>query len=373
MTATSSPALRLIKVTSADQERLLKLYSEKSREGHVRINLDMSPDIFEALSVGGFTYEVQAVEDVSSGELAAAGVRHLRKCYVNGEVQTVGYLSGLRVAGKYRKSRAMFMIFRKLRELYTEGECFGYLTSVFNSNITAKKVLTSAKAGMPCLKEIGQLNTCVFKPRFLKKQNHDDFKIDQASTKDIPDLVSFLQKEGAKYQFFPYLEEEDFRSQRGFLKNLEVSNIFLARKNGQIAGCMTFVDQTSFRRWKVESYSPLLKKTRRLLNIGMAVSGFPCFPPEQQSLRYHLLSLVCIENNKTEVFRALFNRAVGPLMRNDKSLLSVSLFEGSPYIAELPEVKLSFKSTIFMGFWDETRKQVETLDNRFPHLEAASL
>lgn len=373
MTEAANTRLRLFNVTPADGERLLKLYSEKSRDGNVRINLDMSPDIFDAVSVSGYSYEIQAVEDVSTGELVATGIRSLRKCFVNGQVQTIGYLSGLRVAGKYRKSRAMFMIFKKLRELYLQGECFAYLTSVFNGNETAKKVLTSGKAGMPSFKELGQLNTFVFKPRFLKRTTCENFRIERGTHEDIPELVQFLQKEGSRYQFFPYLEEDDFRYQQGFLKNLEINNIYIARKDGRITGCLAFIDQTSFRRWKVDGYSPMLKRTRRLVNIGAALLGLPSYPREQQCFHYHLISLVCIENNETKMFRALFNAAVCHLLKKDKALLSVSFFEGSPFIAALPELKLSFKSTIFIGCWNETQKQVESLDNRFPHLEPASL
>lgn len=373
MTEAANTRLRLFNVTPADGERLLKLYSEKSRDGNVRINLDMSPDIFDAVNVSGYSYEIQAVEDVSTGELVAAGIRSLRKCFVNGQVQTIGYLSGLRVAGKYRKSRAMFMIFKKLRELYLQGECFAYLTSVFNGNETAKKVLTSGKAGIPHFKTLKQLNTYVFKPRLLKGAEIYGFSAGAATQADIPLLVEFLQKEGQNYQFFPYLEEDDFRHQRGFLKNMETGSIFIGRKHGRITGCLAFIDQTSFRRWKVDGYSPMLKRTRRLVNIGAALLGLPSYPREQQGFQYHLLSLVCIENNETKMFRALFNTAVCHLLKKDKALLSVSFFEGSPLIAALPELKLSFKSTIFIGCWNETQKQVEALDNRFPHLEPASL
>ncbi len=373
MSETSSSRLRLFRATPDDQERLLKLYSEKSRDGHVRINLDMSPDVFAALSVEGFKNEVFAVEDVSTGELAGAGVRNLRHCYVNGTMETVGYLSGLRVAAKYRKSRAMFLIFKQLRDLYLQGECFGYLTSVFNSNTVAKNVLTSGKAGMPRFREVGQLTTFVFKPQYLSGPRSKDCETRTATEADIPELVKFLQTEGARYQFFPYLDEEDFRQQRGFLKELDINQVWIARKQGSIAGCMAFIDQSAFRRWKVDGYSPVFKKMRGALNLGNALLGLPSFPKEQQNFNYHLLSLVCIRDFDAEIFKTLFNKAVNPLMQKEKPLVLLSLFNGSPFTAELPLLKFSFKSTIFIGYWGETLTQIESLDNRFPHLEAASL
>src|SRR5659263_44736 len=119
----TSPRFQLFKASEMDEERLKKLYSEKSRDGAIQINLDRCPNFLEALQVEGFENGVFAVEDSHTGIVAGAGIRNIRNCHINGKITKIGYLSGLRVASNYQKSRAMAMIFIKLRNLYLQGEC----------------------------------------------------------------------------------------------------------------------------------------------------------------------------------------------------------------------------------------------------------
>ena len=167
----SSPRFRMFQANASDEERLKILYSQKSRDGAIQINLDRWPNFIDALKVEGYENGIFAVEDTYNGRIAGAGIRNIRKCFINGEVENIGYLSGLRVGEVYRKSRAMAMIFIKLRELYVKSECNGYLCSIFSNNKTAIKVLTSGKAGMPTFKAIGSYTTFVFLPKNIHQPN----------------------------------------------------------------------------------------------------------------------------------------------------------------------------------------------------------
>jgi hypothetical protein len=370
---TNSPRFRIFQASSSDEERLKILYSEKSRDGSVQINLDRSPGFFDALQVEGYENGVFAVEDTESGILAGAGIRNIRKCYINGEVQKIGYLSGLRVAENYRKSRAMAMIFIRLRELYMQGECAGYLCSVFNSNKTAIQGLTSGKAGMPVFRLVGTFNTFVFKPSLIKTRFEKDVQIRQANNTDIEELCRFINTEGSKHQYFPYLTPADINQTQGLLKNLNISDIFIATRNNEITGCLALWDQTAFRRWKVEGYSNSMKILRPIINFLFYFIGLPRMPKSQTVFNYRLLSLVCIRNNDRNIFAALYNEAIRNIPKNKKVLISAGFFEKDVLIKSLPRLKLSFKSSIFIGNWKETQSEIDKIDNRNPYVEAGSL
>ena len=370
---TPTPRFKIFLSVTADEERLKRLYSEKSRDGSVQINLDRNPDFFEALRVEGFLNGVYAVEDTQTRLIAGAGIRNLRYCYINGEVQKIGYLSGLRVGEGYRKSRSMAMIFLKLRELYLQGECAGYLCSVFNSNKTAVRVLTSGKAGMPHFNEVGQFNTFVFKPVPVNSREEREVIIRRAERTDLLNILAFLNEEGSKRQYFPYYTLSDFTDPSGTLKNLQINDIYIALENNQIAGCIALWNQTAFRRWKVEGYSPFFKIVRPIYNALIFLTPLPRLPKPQSGFNYRLLSLVCIRNDNSNIFKALYNRAIHSIPQNENAIISAGFFNNDPLIKSLPKLKMSFKSTIFIGNWKETQPEIDKIDNRFPYIEAGSL
>jgi hypothetical protein len=373
MDKTKQPRFRLFKATPSDSERLKVLYAEKSLEGNIQINLDRSPDFFKALQVEGFENGVYAVEDQEQGPLAGVGIRNLRKCYINGKVHVMGYLSGLRVAESHRKSRAMAMIFSQLRKLYVQNECPGYLCSVFNSNKNALRLLTSGKGGLPTTKVIGQYHTYAFRPRRINRKKSSDFNIQNATMNDVPTLVQFLNEEGRNRQFFPCYSQKDFEENSGILQDLKVSDIQLAYRNNELIGCCGLWNQTRFRRWKVEGYSRELKIFRPLVNVFLAICGFPQLPPEHQSFQYRLLSLVCIKNNDKKVFRELLNSVMNQEVSHREILISAGFFDHDPLIPVIPRFRFTFKSTIFIGYWKETSTFISEMDQCIPYLEAGSL
>lgn len=363
----------LKKATPADETRLKALYSEKSREGMVQINLDRGNDFFGSLDVQGFNNVVYYVEDTLTGLIAGAGIRSLRQCYVNGKVETIGYLSSLRVAQSHRKSRAMHLIFDQLRQMYLQGESAGYLCSVFKSNKNATGVLTSHKAGIPHFKTVGQYQTSVFVPKKLRGKTNAQITVRKAAPDDIPALVDFLNTQGAEQQFAPHYSVDDFSQQSRTLKGLSINDIYLATQHDCIIGCLAFWDQTTFRQWKVGGYSTTLAALRPWLNPMLGLTNMPLLPKANQTLNYRLLSLVCIQRNDPMVFRTLFNQAVTSLDKKNNTLVSAGFFTTDPLVECLPRLSITFKSTIFIGYWDETRHQIEALENRAPFIEAASL
>jgi hypothetical protein len=370
---TGTPRFRIFKAAPEDEERLKFLYSEKSRDGAIRVNLERNPVFFDAIRVEGHENVVYAVEDSQTGLIAGAGIRNIRDCYLNGAAQKIGYLSGLRVAEKYRKSRAMAMIFIKLKQLYLQGECAGYLCSVFESNKTAIRVLTSGKAGMPAFKKVGRLITFVFKPVSLKSNKNPSLITRQAQNNDLEKLLAFLNTEGPKKQYFPHYTISDFNNSTGILKDLNISDVTIAFEKDEIVGCLALWNQTGFRRWKVEGYSAIITILRPVYNILIHFSTLPRLPEPHSNFNYRFLSLVCIKNNNRRIFEPLFNRAIERLDTNKDVLISASFFKNDPLILSFPILKMSFKSSIFIGNWKETQTEIDQIDSRSPYIEAGSL
>jgi len=370
---TSSPRFRIFQANATDEERLRQLYSEKSRDGAIQINLDRTPNFVDALQVEGFENGIFSVEDTQTGVIVGTGIRNIRKCFINGKFENVGYLSGLRVASTYRKSRAMAMIFIKLRQLYLKGECKGYLCSVFNSNKAALEILTSGKAGMPTFKRVGQLNTFIFKPKQIHSNINKNILIRRLETNDIDKFLKFLHSEGSKRQFFPYYTHNDLTNSSGLLKDLHNSDIIIAIEENEIISCLALWNQNTFRRWKVEGYSAGVKILRPFLNGIFSLLTLPRLPKEHSKFNYRLLSLVCIRDNDRNIFAELFNYAIHGLDKKEAVLISASFFENDSLIQVLPKFKFSFKSTILLGFWKETKSEIDQIDQRFPYIEAGSL
>ena len=89
----------------ADDADLRAVLAATPMAGRMAVSFQREPSWFGAAVVDGFSRQVVACRDRSTGRIFGFGCRSLRELYVNGEPSTVGYLSGLRVLPRYRKLR----------------------------------------------------------------------------------------------------------------------------------------------------------------------------------------------------------------------------------------------------------------------------
>jgi hypothetical protein len=359
---------------SADEPSLRELSRAVPMQGSIRFVFDRAPDYFASLRPEGRRAEVLVCHDVSSGRLAMIGNRSIRPMWVNGTVAPVGYLGGLRISHETQRGVVLARAGRFLRERHSDGQTDFYLCVVMEDNRPALEQLQSGRCGLPRCQDLGRFCDMAVGLRSGSRRGSSGLRLAPATPADLPVLIAFLRKEGAKQQFFPFYASEDFSQADGLLPGLAWEDIILAWQGSELVGTAAAWDQRSFRRWLVAGYAPWLGAVRPLLNVFAKCRGYPRLPAPGVQADYFVLSLVCIRDNDTHVFRALLDEIV--VRRRDRfNFLLAGLHERDPLLPELQARRhISIPSRLLAVAWDDTAESVRQLrPGLVPHLEVGAL
>ena len=357
----------------ADNADLLRLLEEMPMPGFIRIAYQRAPDFFDALGVEGRSSQVVVGRDANGDRVIGMGTRSIKPAYVNGEVDDIGYLSGLRLKPEYRRGIHLARGYKKLRELHADGQARLYLSTMLNDNSVAQR-LTEHRARLPAYHDIGQLHHMAIAPgRLSPERAAARFAIRAARQEDLPQVVDFLNSEGPKRQFFPAYTVEDLTSADGLLRGLEPSDILIAWDGGRIAGVVAAWNQKAYRQSVVNGFAPWFRLCRPLYNAGAAVARLPRIPPAGSMLNYACLSLVCIRNDDRAAFAALLAEVLRR-MRGRHDFLIAGMHQRDPLLPELRKLRhLSYLSRLYVVCWRDGEDAFSNLDERPPYVETGSL
>jgi len=341
------------------------------------LSLEREPSFFIAANVEGSFQQTIIVKEKKFDKICALGNRSIRKVFLNGEVQPLGYLSTLRLNEKYRGRFVLQKSYRFLRELHKDNRTKFYLTSIFEENYRARKFLTSGAKGLPRYEEYTRFLTFSIVLRRPKRRLKlpVNLKIIQASSNEINEIVHVLQKYGKNQQFYPYWDSSNLFDPKQ-TPNLHPEDFLLAIEKDNIIGCLAIWNQCSFKQILIRNYSNFYKYTRWLINTAAFLTGKPSLPPINTSISYCYISHIAIANNDPNIFSCLLNSAYILARKKKIEHIMVGLPEGHPFI---PVIKNSYRywtipSIIYLVSWAEDGiNPFEMIDQRIPGIEVATL
>ena len=358
-----------------DNTELLDFSAKTDMPGAIRFSFDRSPDYLAALRVEGFHSDVLICRENKTGRLVATGHRSVKRVFVNGELETVGYLGGLRVEPEVRSASFLSRGYAQLRELRAGHPAPFDLTTIMEDNFQARKVLISGRLGLPAYHDFGRF--CCMALSLQGKSNRragSKFSLRHAVRADAENVVAFLNREGRAKQFFPEYRLEDFGRPDGLLSHLDWTDLFLAFRGAELAGVLAAWDQQSFRRWRVTGYARWLRLSRNVLNLAARLRWMPLLPKPGSPLNCFILSLVCIRDNDRAIFKSLLDEIVRARQDRHEFFLA-GLHERDSLLPELltrPHVSLA--SRLYVVDWGNENCAVKRLDGwRVPYLELGSL
>jgi hypothetical protein len=357
---------------------LRRLARDEGMPGPVRLAYTREPDWFAGQAALGHLQQTVVALD-ARGEVAGAGVRALRRVFVNGEPREVGYLGGLRSLPRVRGGLGLAQGYRFLRALHTaDNRVPAYLTTILESNAPARTLLVSGRAGLPAYHDLGRVHT---RPWFRlpspRSQLPAGVTLRQAPSPPPRDLLAYLRREGAKRQFFPVLDEAAFSADPWRLFNS--GEFCLAARGNEIIGVVGCWDQRAFRQLRVTGYAPALAGLRPALNGLARLAGrraLPALPPAGHTLDACFATCVCVTDDAPVIFDALMRRLCARARDGGRGLLLVSLHERSPLNAAFSPLErlLDCRSRLYCACWEDGEPFVGSLDPaRIPHVEGAML
>ena len=123
--------------------------------GRIRVRFEREPSYF-----AGCAPNTQVLVARDGARVVGVACRVIRKLYVNGVAEDVGYLGQLRVDPAYRGRMLTARGYAKMRELHADGRARGYFTTIVDGNAVAEGVLVRrARSAMPRYRFLDKLYT----------------------------------------------------------------------------------------------------------------------------------------------------------------------------------------------------------------------
>jgi len=123
--------------------------------GRIRVRFEREPSYF-----AGCSTSTQVLVARDGAHVVGVACRIIRKMYVNGVAEDVGYLGQLRVDPAYRGRMLTARGYAKMRELHADGRARGYITTIVDGNAVAEGVLVRrARSAMPRYRFLDKLYT----------------------------------------------------------------------------------------------------------------------------------------------------------------------------------------------------------------------
>jgi len=368
-------ALNFTLATPADDESLRCLLRENPITGSISLSFEREPCYFDASAVEGPFHQTIVARETDTGSIIALGNRSVRKLFLNGHPQDIGYMSQLRVRPDYGKglylARGLAGGFKKYHELHQDGRAPFYLMSVIEDNLPARRLLQSGLPEYPYVKEYARMFTYTIYP-IRRKPALDlprSLQLIRGNDKYVDGIVNCLNRNGARKQFAPYWTCESL-----FSSNLSPSDFFVVLDAERVVGCLARWDQNSFKQTVVRGYSGSIARWRKLLNMFSFLGGWPYLPEPNTPLRYLYASHLAIDDDDPAVFAVLLRALYNHNLEHDYSYFMIGLAESNPLRKIVKEYRpLTYISQLYLVDWEKGRNLLESIDQRIPGLEIATL
>jgi hypothetical protein len=361
--------------TPADDADLRRVLAETPMPGAITVSFRREPSYFGAAVVDGRFRQVVAARALDDGRVVGFGSRAVGERYVNGQPESIGYLSNLRLLPGHRNRGLVARGYAFFRKLHGDGRTRLYLTTIAEENTVALTVLTSGRGGLPRYHPVGRFLTAALP---WSKRNARPapagVEIRPARPDDTPALLAFLHAVGPRRQFFPCYAAGDFFTLGGAFRDLEPADLLLALRGGAIVGTLAAWDQHRFRQTVVNAYGRRLAWARPLYNAWARLTGRPGLPRPGDAFCHRAAALPLVAGDDPAVFAALLDALLTRGRIGEVEYLLIGLHEADPLLAVLRRYRARWYTTrLFLVCWEDGEELRGALDGRPPYLELGCL
>jgi len=341
--------------------------------GRIVLSYQREPNYFYGANIQGKKH--QTIAGIKQNRVVGFGCRSLKPMYINGSPKMFGYLSGLRSLPEVRGGRPLLAGYKFLHRLHADNDTPAYITTIIDENEYAKKVITSSRFGLPKYTDWGRYITYVInlnrRSRQIRKLK--DISIIRGIDLELEKIVSFLNDNGSKRQFFPVYSKNDFNTE--YTRDFSQSNFYIAVQRDKILGLLGVWDQTKYKQNVIIEYQGALSIFRKLINIGLTLSGYHSLPTPGEELKMLYASFVCIYQDDPQILTELLRAVYNDYKNGDFHFVGVGLHEKDPLNAALKHFSVfRYYSRLYIVNWEDGDQFCKDLDkSRIPYLELATL
>ena len=155
-------------MSETDNQGVLELINSIYIKGKLDILFSKEPNYLKAMCSTADI--VQPVVGKINNKVEVLGTRSLKKVYINGEEETIGYLSDLKISSKAKKIQALSKGFEFMKTLMDDKKVKLHIATIIDDNRQGKIALTweNKTSRVPNFYDLGVINTYFIIPIFPK-------------------------------------------------------------------------------------------------------------------------------------------------------------------------------------------------------------
>jgi hypothetical protein len=310
LTETRSARVRFALATTADDGEILRLLRDNPMAGRMSLSLERDPSYFAEERY--LAEERKTIVAFEGERLVCVGSCSVRRRFLNGTAQRVGYLGGLRLdanaSGRFDILRRGYRFFR---ETQADQPATFYFTSVAADNERAIRFLERGLPHMPVYEHLADFITATIPvPRFVRPES---VIFSQLLPSQLPELTAFLNDCARNHELAPYWTPEELLALSHLGLGLE--DFRTVRDASGLIGCAAVWDQRIFKQTVIRDYGPWLGCWRPWLNLlARVVTGQPPLPAVGAVVPMAIISHLATASASAEALATLI-KGLFPLAR----------------------------------------------------------
>lgn len=359
----------------ADDHALRSVLRRTIMPGKPSLCAQREPEFFVGEQVGNIDSQVIVARKSDDQSIAGLASRSFRKMFIDGEVKTRGYLSGLRGLPEVRGGTLLARGYRFLRELHADGRTPYYVSTIFDDNDYAKEVLTSGRAGLPVYCSWGCLNTYLL-PLYGRHRPRPRCGKVVVGTSGGPlcSLVDCINQFNRRHQFAPWYTQEDFLGATTLLPGFPLENLYGYQDDGNITATLGVWDQSAFKQLVITGYPWHYQVARPFLYGGSVLGLTHRLPRAGQPIPCLYGAFLSHAPQRLAHLESLLVAILRDWSRRGYIYLMVGIHERSAANQVLKRHAVKQKSSrVYLVYWEDALDSPLPSGELVPHLEIGTL
>jgi hypothetical protein len=345
-----------------DDAGIRRLVETQAMPGRVRVSFCREPDFSIGCAVTGEEFRIFVARVEADEEVVGVACRSVRRVFLNGREERIGYLGQLRVHERCRGRWLVSRGFARLEALHRADPLPAYLASIVDGNQDATGVLVDKpRRAFPLFREAARYVTFAVRVRRPGRQHRTCEEIVHGSADHVEELSNFLQAEGRRRQLSSVWTVGALRQLEAY--GLVLEDFRIARRDGQIVGTIALWDQSAYKQSVIRGYSGWLRPIA------------PILPRPGTKLRSAYAALIAIANDDTAVFRMLLEEIHNLAAVRRFEYLLLGLDTRDPLISAVRRYRhIAYPSRLYLASWSNNGgSRHEQLDARPVYVDIATL
>ena len=351
-----------------DGPAILDLLEDDPSEGRISLIYTRRPDPWASYMREGYDVMLAVYRNRETARIDGMAACSVNVLYLKGKPAKIAYLFGFRLR-KEAISRIVLLP-RGYQTFLDNMEGNGVqcaFTTILEENLAARRMLEKRRSSMPVYEYVGDFEIFTLVPGGSGRLPYG-YRFHQAGPADESSLLEFLNREGSRHPFYPYLTAEDLRT--GRTTPLLEDFYLLEDRNRELVCAGAIWDQRDYKQYVLKSYRGFYRWIYPISPL-FRLFGYPRLSRPGTILPFFTLSCFAAKGDEPEYF-SLF---LSGIRRAGRGLgyFIVGFHELHPLrevVRRKPHIR--YRSRLYLVY-EEGKKQRIIEPGESPYLECGRL